>query len=399
MATATSIERDARYSMPTFARYPLSFVSGSGAILRDEEGIEYLDLLAGIAVNSLGHAHPELAKVYAEQGAKLVHISNLYHNPERIDLEEKLVSASGQDMKVFLSNSGAEANECAIKLARRWADKQGRSGDIVTLKRSFHGRTLATTAATGNALKAALYEPVMPGFKHIEANNIAELEAAFNEPVIAFMAELILGEAGVYELDQDFLKRALELCKEKGALLIIDEVQTGIARTGSLYAHKLFDIEPDIFTLGKALGNGFPIAATLAKKEIASAFEPGDHGTTMGGNPLGSAIALRVLELMDELDLCARAEALGTFLVTQLAELEGIANIRGKGLMRGFSLAPELGISSKELANQLMTEHHILVNAPNDKDIRLLPPLIVSETEITRFIEALKTCIRKDLDE
>lgn len=393
MSSAQTITSDARYSMPTFARYPVSFVSGSGVRLIDEEGREYLDMLSGIGVNALGHSNPELAAIYAEQAATLIHISNLYHNPLRVELEKKLVELSAQDMQVFLSNSGAEANECAIKLTRRYASKKGREGKILSLKRSFHGRTLATAAATGNQEKAELYAPVMPGFEHLAANDYEALQTAFEEPVIAFMAEVILGEAGVYELEEAYLKRAAELCKEQGALFIIDEVQTGIARTGSFFAHQAFGLSPDIFTLGKALGNGFPIAATLAKQEVAAAFEPGDHGTTMGGNPLGAAVALKLLNLVEEHELCGQAHMKGDYLRAQLQTLEQVSEIRGRGLMRGISFKPELGINCKELAADLLVKEQILVNAPNESDLRVLPPFIITNSEIDEFIAALKSLL------
>lgn len=392
--SAQEIQRDKEALMPTFARYQVCFERGKGAYLYTPEGEAYLDLLSGIGVNSLGHCPKSLNQIYANQGSKLVHTSNLYVTMNRAPLAEKLIELSGLNAQVFFSNSGAEANECAIKLARRFGVKNNQEATtILSLKSSFHGRTLATAAATGDAKKAELYPPVMPGFKYIERNNIQELEAAFEAgDILACLFEPIQGEAGVFELDEEYLKKAQELCNKHSALFILDEVQTGMFRTCKPFAFQHYGLKPDIVTVAKALGNGFPIAATLAKKELAANFDVGDHGTTMGGSEIGCAIALKVCEELSNPELLSQASENAKYLREELVKISAVSEVRGRGYMFGIGLDKKALKERKaqDIARILLEKHKILINAPRDESLRLLPPLICTKQDFDKLLKALK---------
>jgi len=325
------INLDKKYFMNTFGnRTPVCFSHGKGINLWDINGKKYYDFLAGIAVNALGHSHPKLVNAIKQQAEKLIHCSNLYYIESQAKLAEKLVSISCAD-KVFFANSGAEANEGAIKLARIYFKKKGmpEKYEIITLEKSFHGRTLATIAATGQDKYQKPYCPLTPKFLKVPINDLEALEKAINSSTCAVMIEPIQGESGVNLTSVEYLKGVRKLCDEKGILLIFDEVQCGLGRTGKLFAYEHFGVEPDIFTLAKALGGGFPIGALCAKEHVASAFEPGDHGSTFGGNPLACTAALAALDVIIEEGLVENSAKMGTYFMSKLSELaENTASFR-----------------------------------------------------------------------
>lgn len=386
---------DSKYYMNTFgARTPVCFECGKGIKLYDTEGREYYDFLGGIAVNALGYGHPALVEAIKSQAEKLIHCSNLYYIENQAKLAKLLIENSCAD-RVFFANSGAEANEGAIKLARIYFKKKGmpEKYGIITLKNSFHGRTLTTVAATGQEKYQKPYAPLIPGFKHIPMNDINALEAAIDSNTCAIMMELVQGESGVNPASKDFVSAVAEICREKGLLLILDEIQTGIGRTGKLFAYQHYGIEPDIFTLAKALAGGVPIGALLAKENVAAAFEPGDHGSTFGGNPLACSAGLAVMETIINENLAANAERTGNYLkscLEKLAKKHGIiSEIRGAGLMIGIQLSEEKGL---EVKNRLF-EKGFLVGSVGTRIIRLLPPLVITDKDVDAFITAFEGVI------
>jgi acetylornithine/N-succinyldiaminopimelate aminotransferase len=377
------------YLMGTYTRQPISIVRGRGTKVYDLEGREYLDFVSGIAVSILGHGHSDLVLAIQRQAALLIHTSNLYYTEPQVKLAQMLVDHSFAD-KVFFCNSGAEANEAAIKLARRYShDKYGAGRfEIVTMKNSFHGRTMATLTATGQEKVQKGYDPLLPGFTYVAFNHLAELEQAVNEKTAAIMLEPIQGEGGVYVADRDYLKAVRELCTQKDVLLIFDEVQTGIGRTGTLFAYEQLGVQPDIMTLAKGLGGGVPIGACLAKAEIAKAFGPGSHASTFGGNPLACAAALAVLRLLLEGPLLNQARRMGEYLVKSLSQCKdryrAVRDVRGMGLLQGI----ELKMDAKTVVTDCLGRG-ILINATGDHVLRFVPPLIISQSEIDRLIEVL----------
>ena len=335
------LKQDAgHYLMHTYTRQPLSIVRGRGTKVYDLEGREYIDFVGGIAVNILGHGHPDLVQAIQRQAAQLIHASNLYYTEPQVKLAQVLVDHSFAD-KVFFCNSGAEANEAAIKLARRYShDKYGAGRfEIVTMKNSFHGRTMATLTATGQEKVQKGYEPLLPGFSYVAFNNLEELEQAVTDKTAAIMLEPIQGEGGVYVADREYLKQVRDLCARKDVLLIFDEVQTGMGRTGTLFAYEQLGVQPDIMTLAKGLGGGVPIGACLATDSVAKAFSPGSHASTFGGNPLACAAGLAVCRVLLDGRVLDQARRMGEYLAKGLSDCKErhrvVREVRGLGLLQG----------------------------------------------------------------
>ncbi len=389
------VKMDKKYYMNTFGdRTPVCFDYGKGIKLWDANGQKYFDFLGGIAVNILGHAHPALVRAICKQAEKLIHCSSLYYIKTQAKLAKVLAENSCTN-RVFFCNSGAEANEGAIKLARLYYRKKGIDNkyEIITLKKSFHGRTMTTLSATGQEKYQKPLTPLTPGFKHVEINNINELENEISENTCAVMLEPIQGESGVNPLSVEFMKGVRRLCDEKDLLLVLDEIQTGIGRTGKLFGYEHFGIEPDIFTLAKALGGGFPIGAVCAKEEAAAAFEPGDHGSTFGGNPLACAAALSVMETIEKEELLANCTKMGEYFFEKLEGLKDkhslIGEIRGKGLMIGIELNEERAATVKDKC----LKQGYLVGSVGTGIIRMLPPLIVTKKNIDGMIDVLDAAL------
>jgi acetylornithine/N-succinyldiaminopimelate aminotransferase len=374
--------------MPTYARLPVCFERGEGAWLWDEDGKPHLDALSGIAVCNLGHAHPAVTAAIAGQAGKLVHTSNLYRVGLQEILADDLSAAAGMD-NVFFCNSGAEANEAAIKLARKYGHGLGVDEPaIVVMERSFHGRTLATLSATGNANAQQGFEPLVGGFVRVPYDDVDAVSAIDNPNVVAVLVEPVQGEGGVRIPGPDYLRRLREICDQRGWLLMFDEVQTGMGRTGTLFAFQQAGILPDVFTLAKALGNGVPIGACLAHGSAAGILTAGKHGSTFGGNPLACAAALAVLKTLREDNLAARAGVLGSSISEKLrAEFSGNAHVlevRNRGLMIGIQLDKPCG----ELVGLALAQG-LLINVTAETTIRLLPPLILAEEEAQLLVRQL----------
>ncbi|MCX7841711.1 MAG: aspartate aminotransferase family protein [Clostridia bacterium] len=391
------MELDGKYYMNTFgSRTPVCFQYGKGINLWDTEGRKYTDFYAGVAVSALGHSHPKLVNAIKEQAERFLHCANLYYIEPQAKLAKLLVESSCAD-RVFFANSGAEANEGAIKLARMFFSKKGmpHKYEIITMKKSFHGRTLNTLAATGQEKFHAHLKPLPPGFKYAPLNDIDALKAAITDSTCAVMLEPIQGEGGVNPADIEFMKGVRKLCDEKELLLILDEIQTGIGRTGKLFAYEHFGIEPDIFTLAKALGGGVPIGALCAKEFVASAFEPGDHGSTFGGNPLACAAGLAVMDVVFGDRLAENAAAVGSHLIQKLSALKQkysfIKEIRGKGLIVGIEFSLEI---ASDVKNKCF-ERGYLIGSIGSNILRLLPPLIVATEDIDSFISTFDSILSK----
>ncbi len=338
-----TLEKTETFVCPTYARQGKAFVSGSGMFLTDEDGQVFTDFLAGIAVCSLGHCHPEVTAAIQDQAGKLVHVSNLFYTLPQADLAQALVANSFAD-QVFFGNSGAEANEAAIKLARRYFQRKGDTDRyrIITMKGSFHGRTMATLTATGQDKVKQGFYPLLPGFSHVPFNDFPALEQTMDDTVCAVMLEPVQGEGGVIPADPEYLSEVRALCDRTGALLIFDEIQTGMGRCGTLFAHEIYQVTPDIMTLAKALGNGVPIGAMLATGEAATGFEPGSHGSTFGGTPLATAAGLKTLALISDPAFLARVREKGRYFKSQLQKLKKthsrVKDVRGAGLLIGMEL-------------------------------------------------------------
>ena len=382
--------------LDTYRRAPVTIVAGEGCEVIDDHGNRYLDCIAGIAVCALGHAHPAIADAVAAQARTLVHASNLYHHEPATSLVRELLSRSGMDA-VFLCNSGTEANEAAIKLARKWAYRRGERErrTIVACSGSFHGRTLGALAATANAAYHEGFEPLPAGFAFTPFNDVAALEGAIDERVAAFIVEPVQGESGVHPASVEFLSRARQLCSERGALLIFDEIQCGVGRTGSFFAFEQFGVRPDIVTLAKALANGLPIGATIANERAAIGFAPGDHGSTFGGSPIPCAAAMAHLRVRDQLDLDARVRERSAQLFEELRALTRLrpdvfGAPRGMGLLIGLPVvAPHeaSAVASAARANGL------LVGTAGGNTLRFAPPLIISEADVTRAVSLLRDAL------
>jgi acetylornithine aminotransferase len=381
--------------MSTYNRLPVSFVRGEGAYLWDPQGNRYLDALSGIGVCGLGHAHPSVTEAISAQAKRLIHTSNLYGIPEQEALSDALVELSGMDV-VFFCNSGAEANEAAIKIARAYGHgKNIELPKIIVANDSFHGRTLATLSATGNPKVHAGFEPLVHGFVRVPYDDLAAVESAAEDHagVVAVLVEPIQGEGGVVVPDPDYLRGLRDFCDRFGWLLILDEVQTGMGRTGAWFAYQHAGILPDVMTLAKALGNGVPIGACLARSAAAKALGPGSHGSTFGGNPLACAAAQAVIDSVREQDLVNRAEQAGNRLAAGLArELRGqncVVDIRGRGLMMGIELTRPCG----DLVG-LALQRGLLINVTAERTVRLLPPLIINDDQIDEIVSTLGALIR-----
>ena len=370
-----------KYVIPTYVRNPVEFVRGEGVILWDDEGNEYLDFLAGISVLNVGHCHPRVVAAIQEQATRLTHVSNLYYTEQAMRLSAAL-SDSSLGGKVFLCNSGAEANEAAIKLARRHRP----GGEIVVLRDAFHGRTYGSLSATPQEAKQAPFAPLVPGFVVCEKQPEA-LDDAVGSNTAAVLLEPIQGESGVLPLSEELLKAARAACDRAGAVLIFDEIQTGMGRTGTLWAYQQTGVVPDAITSAKALGGGLPIGALITGEKLADTFQPGDHGSTFAGGPVACAAALVALEICSEPDLLAHVLAMGERLSAALEELPFVASVRGRGLLIGAELG--VGTSAIELARRALLEERLVVNATGPSSLRMEPPLIVTEDQIDEAIARL----------
>ena len=376
--------------MPAYAPQAVTFVRGEGTVLWDDQGRRYLDFLAGIGVTSLGHCHPAVAEAVSEQARTLLHVSNLFGTtigPEVAATLDRLIG--GPAGRVFFANSGAEANECAFKLARKWGGR-GRHV-VVSAYGSFHGRTLAALHATGQPEKHEAFQPLPEGFRHVAWSDLAALEAALAPDVAAVLLEPVQGEGGVRAADPAYLAGVRRLCDERGVLLIMDEVQTGLGRTGRWFGFQHAGVEPDVVTMAKALGNGVPIGACWARAEVADVFTPGDHGTTFGGQPLATAAARAVLRVMEDEDVPARAASSGAHLAKALDSLPGVAGVRGAGLL----LAAELSTagSARDVAGRALAAG-LVVNAVTHSALRLEPSLLVADDEIDEGVAILAQVLR-----
>ena len=389
MNTEQIMKEDQQHYMPVFARYPLVLSHGEGPYVYDSEGKKYLDFLAGIAVNILGHGHPTLVKAIADQAGKMIHCSNLYYTEPQATLAARLAELTGFD-RVFLANSGAEANEGALKLARKYGKTLSPDRvEIITAENSFHGRTLATLTATGQPKYREGYEPLPGGFSYVTYNDLDSLKRVISDKTCAVLIEPIQGEGGVYVPDEGYLAAVRELCDQTGALLIFDEIQTGMGRTGHLLAGQTFGVKPDIVTLAKGLGGGVPIGAFLTTDKIAGAFHAGDHGTTFGGNPLASAAGNAVLDILAGENLAANAAARGEYLMAELKKLQGkypslIKEVRGYGLMIGM----ELTVPGRDIINRCL-EAGAIINCTAGTVLRFVPPLNITNNHIDELIVIL----------
>ncbi len=379
-------EKDKKYYLPTFKRYPLAFRRGRGARLWDVEGKEYIDALAGIAVNNLGHCHPRIVEAVQRQAEQLIHISNFYVSEPQVRLSEKLVQASGLH-SVFFSNSGAESVEGAFKIARKYARSKGRGGDIIAMEKSFHGRTLATIA-TGKASMQRGFGPMPSGFQRVPFNDIEAIEARLSDDVAAIILEPIQGEGGIHVAEPAYLQRLRQLCDEHDIVLIFDEIQCGIGRSGKLFAKDHYGIQPDIMTLAKGLGSGLAVGAILSNEKVSAAIDYGDHGTTFGGNPMACAAGLATLQVMEEEQIPALAAETGAWLKEEIDrrkdDFPGLQEVRGKGLMIGMVFSFE----TKPLVAEML-QRGVLANATAGNVIRLVPPLVIRRNELSQVLDAL----------
>ncbi|OGF66843.1 MAG: hypothetical protein A2Y62_19225 [Candidatus Fischerbacteria bacterium RBG_13_37_8] len=382
------ILQESQYIMPTYRRSVVIFEKGRGAYLYDIKGKKYLDCISGIATCPLGHAHPVVTSALTKQAKKLINVTNLFYTQPQVELAKKLVSIAGFDGKVFFSNSGTEAIEAAIKLTRKYAQKK----EIIAVENAFHGRTLGALSATHKARFREPFEPLVPGFKHIAYDSPSALVKAITDDTAAFFMEPILGEAGVILPSRGYLKEIREICSQRGILMVVDEIQTGMGRTGTFFAYQHEGIMPDIITLAKGLANGIPIGATIARAEIANAFEPGDHGSTFGGNSLATAVANAVVDFIIEKNLAEYAATAGAMLEEKLHSLKKntplIKEIRAKGLM----IAIEVNALAKELVAQCLSKG-LVINNTSDNTLRLLPPLIIGKRDIKKCITILSNIL------
>ncbi len=379
-----------RYLMRTYTRAPVEFVRAEGALLWDAEGREYLDFLAGISVCSVGHCNHEVVEAVREQAGRLMHTSNLFYTEPMVRLAERLAESS-LGGRVFFSNSGTEANECAIKIARKHAHRRGiEAPEIVSFERDFHGRTYGALSATPALAANPDLAPMLPGFRAVPLNDAAALREAVGESTAAVLIEPIQGEAGVYPVSEEALLAAREACDEVGALLILDEIQTGVGRTGSLWAYEQTPVRPDVMTSAKALGGGMPIGACLTTAEAGEVLEPGDHGSTFAAGPLACVAALAVLEIVDDPALLRGVRELGAQLRSALLALDGVREVRGRGLMVGVGLTD--GIDAAAVGADLL-ERGLIVNVPEPGTLRLLPPLTVDSDQVERAVAAIDAAL------
>ncbi len=378
-------QQDKKYYVPTFNRYPITLTRGAGAHVWDVEGNEYIDLLAGIAVNNVGHCHPRVVEALQIQAANLIHISNFYSSRPQVELSEKLARLSGLD-RVFMTNSGAESVEGAIKIARKYAHSHKRGGDIISMQNSFHGRTLGTIA-TGSAKYQQGFEPIPTGFRQVPFNDLKALEEAISTDVAAVILEPVQGEGGINMADKIYLEEVRALCNENDIVLIFDEIQCGIGRTGKMFAKEHFGIQPDIITLAKGLGGGVPMGAILATDKVCEALQFGDHGTTFGGNPLVCAAGLATLAVIEEENLLKEASKKGDWIKKQVDSFGNphIQEIRGLGLMIGIVYDYE----TKPIVQRLLKKG-LLANATAGNVLRLVPPLNITQEDLGQALEIIK---------
>jgi predicted acetylornithine/succinylornithine family transaminase len=375
------------FLMSTYAPPPVTFVKGRGSELWDDQGKRYLDFLSGIAVTSLGHAHPAVAEAVCQQAGELLHVSNLFGTVPQREVAatlDRLIDAG--EGRVFFCNSGAEANEAAIKLARKWAGP-GRHA-VVSAYGSFHGRTLATLHATGQPSKHEPFQPLPEGFRHVAWRDTEDLSRAIDPAVAAVLLEPVQGESGVNPAGAEYFRAVRELCDERGVLMIVDEVQTGLGRTGKWFGFQHYGVNPDVVTMAKALGNGVPIGACWARADVAAAFGPGDHATTFGGQPLAAAAARAVLETMEREDVPGRARASGAYLTERLEKLPAVSSVRGFGLLLAVELELPGGLTAAAVASRAL-EAGLVVNAVTPTALRLAPSLLVSGEEMDEAVEIL----------
>ena len=381
---------EARYAMPTYARAPVEFVRGSGCRLWDSAGSEYLDFFAGLSVHNAGHCHPAIVAAIRDQAGRLGTVSNLYYTAPALRLCERLAGAS-LGGKVFLANSGAEANECAIKLVRKRAHERGIDApEIVVLDGAFHGRTLGALAASPRLAREELFGPLPPGFVAVPRDDPDALRAAVGDRTAAVMLEPIEGEAGVFETPPEVLVAAREACDERGALLVLDEVQTGMGRTGSLWAYEQLPVRPDLMTAAKALGGGLPVGACVTSAEVGDVLGRGDHGSTFAGGPLAAVAALAALEVIDDAELLRNAREMGARLVACLRAVDRVTDVRGRGLMVGATLEP--GVDAAEVQRRCLADG-LVVNAPAPGMLRLLPPPVVGVDEVDRALAVIADAV------
>ncbi len=383
------VKKGNEYLIGNYARFPISFEKGEGVYLYDKEGKRYLDMLAGIAVNTLGYNYPALTEAICQQAKKILHVSNLFYIKPQIEVAKLLVENSSGD-KVFFSNSGAEANEAAIKLARKYFyDKGQYRYELITFKGGFHGRTMKTLAATANPVYQEGFEPLPEGFKYAEFNNLDSVKEQLTDKTAGVMVEIIQGEGGINPVDKTFIEELYLFCKENDLLLIVDEVQTGIGRTGKLFGYQHFEIEPDIITSAKGLGGGVPIGATIAKEKVASALSPGTHGSTFGGNYLATVSALVVLKEVLKEDFLKQVKENGEYLKEKLKKFG--YPIKGIGLMVGMELPEE--ISVKDVVKRAL-EEGLIVGSAGKNTLRFVPPLIIKREEIDEGIGILSKILK-----
>ncbi len=376
-----------RYLMRTYKRAPVDFVRGEGPLLWDADGKHYLDFLTGISVCSVGHCHPEVVKAVREQADTLMHVSNLFYTEPMAQLAERL-SESSLGGRVFFSNSGTEAIECAIKVARKHAHQRGiAEPEIVSFEGDFHGRSYGALAATPGLAQNEALGPMLAGFRSVPHNDAEALCDAVGERTAAVLIEPIQGEAGVFPTSEEALKAAREACDEVGALLILDEIQTGVGRTGSLWAYEQTPVRPDVLTTAKALGGGVPIGACITAPSCAEVLEPGDHGSTFAGGPVATAAALAVLDLVDDPVLLRQVRELGAYLCEKLDALDGVSGTRGRGLMVGVGL--EQGIDAATVGSDLL-ERGLVVNVPRPETLRLLPPLVIDSDHVDLAVDLIR---------
>ena len=387
--TTALIEQADKVIAATYARHPIVLVRGDGNVVWDSDGHRYIDFVAGIAVCNLGHSHPRVSRALAAQADTLVHVSNLFYSEPQIELAAWLVDHSFAD-RVFFCNSGAEANEAAIKLARKYFSDRGETDRyrIISMERSFHGRTMATLSATGQDKIKKGFDPVLCGFDYVPFNDLEALRAKVGATTCAVMLEPVQGEGGVRPADADYMRAVRQLCDETGVLLIMDEIQTGMGRTGRLFAHEHFGIEPDIMTLAKALANGLPIGAMLAREDVAAAFGPGSHGSTFGGTPLVTAASLEVVKVLDEENIIDNAREMGEYFKSRLIRLRdrhtAVEDVRGIGLLLGLKLT----VPGQPIMKKCM-ERGFLINCIQDTILRFIPPLIIDRDAVDSLVDCL----------
>jgi acetylornithine/N-succinyldiaminopimelate aminotransferase len=389
-SNASLLEQDLQYTLPVTKRQPLALLRGSGSRVWDADGNEYIDALAGIAVNSVGHCHPQVVEAIRRQAGELMHISNFYVSPQQMELSRRLVELAGME-RIFIGNSGVEATECAIKIARKFAHSKGRGGTVLSFEGCFHGRTLATITTGADKYKQG-FEPLPGGFRRLPFNDVDALRAGITEDVGVIIMEPVQGEGGVRPATQEFMDTARALCDENNLALVFDEVQCGMGRTGHWFAHQHYGVRPDVMALAKALGGGFPIGACLCNARVREAVQWGDHGTTFGGNPLACSAALATLDVIAAEGLVARAAEQGarimSVLRTAMATQPLITDVRGRGLMLGV----ELSFPGAEVVNE-MRRQGVLSNCTADRVMRLVPPLNMPEADLDRVVEVLLSAI------